>query len=268
MFQTTFYGLSTFFIAVIVLNISLIISLGSKDSSSRLFALASFFHFLWLFSIGLSYSLIDPDLVAFALRNVYFVGLVIPFILFFFSLSYLEDHVFTQRTRNIMVFGILAMFLFVYAKDILSLLGAPFNTFLKEQTVITVSKITEDGYLGWNFGFLSLLWAILFYGFGFSFVAKLYQKYAVQTDEVLRKQALFMFLAMVIAMIPAFLFNTTFPFMGIFSFFWYGVLSSICWVSIVGYSIVKQGTMNVNTVTAELLVFAMILLMFVGFFVI
>jgi hypothetical protein len=263
---TSFYAFSTFFIAVVVLNISLIIFLGGKNTSSKLFALAAFFHFLWLFSVGIAYLLTDPILVALAVRNGYFVGLSIPFILFFFSLIYPENREISRNMKYVILFGIFCIFILVYAKDIFSLFRPYLGDLISEQTIITASKITKNGYLGWDFGFLIQFWAMLFYGLGFSFVATLYQKYIFQTDELLRKQALFMLLAMVIGMSGVFLCNIMLPIMGIFSLFWFGVLTSLGWVAVVGYSIIKQGQMKVHTVTAELLVVALILIMFIGMF--
>jgi hypothetical protein len=264
---SSFYAFSTFFIAVVVLNLSLIVFLGGKNLSSKLFALSAFFNFLWLASVGFGYLFTDPALNAFAGRGTTFAGLCTIWVLYFFSLSYPENDIkFWGVVRKIIVLGIVGIFFLVYIKDILSLFGEPFNSFIKEQTLVVDSFTTKNGYSGWRFGFLWTFWTMLFYGFGFSFVAMLYQKFVSQTDELLRKQTLFMLVSMAVAMPPVCVFNVLLPTYGIFGFYWWGALSSVAWVSVVGYSIIKQGQMKVLTVRSELLVVAMILLMFVGFF--
>jgi hypothetical protein len=263
---SNFYAFSTFFVAVVVLNLALMMFLGSKELSARLFSLAAFFNFLWLFSVGSAYLLTDPTWAAFAARSTCSTGLITVWALLFCSITYSEKKIFSRNMKILLFFGIFVVLFLVYAKDILSLFGAPFDSWIKEQTIVSETFPTNYGYVGWYFGSLMGVWSMIFYGVSGAFVATLYQKFDHQTDPLLRKQALFMFLSMVVAISPAFLFNVMFPIMGNFRFFWLGGILSLGWVSILGYSIIKQGQMKVRTVTAELLVVALILIMFIGMF--
>jgi hypothetical protein len=263
---SSFYAFSTFFVAVVVLNLALMMFLGSKELSARMFAVAAFFDFLWLSSIGWAYLVTDPALSVLGARGTCFFGLVTVWMLFFCSLFYAEDLVFSRNIKILLFSGIFVALFLVYAKDILSLFGSPFDSWIKEQTIVSKTFPTNYGYVGWYFGTLMDVWTMLFYVISGCFVATLYQKYIHQTDPLLRKQTLFMFLSMVVGLSPAFLFNVMFPVMGNFKFFWLGGILSLGWVSVLGYSIIKQNQMNVRTVTAELLVVVLILIMFVGMF--
>ena len=242
------------------------IFLGSKEHSPRSFSLAVGILATWALSWGFAYSFAgikDYETAAFFIRSGYFFGAMVSVTVFYFSLTYPDNHKPLPFVRELFVLATFLMTMLFYAKDISILFG---KTFVSEHSVITNSFLSSNGYLAWGKGNFYFFFDIIFIGFFTACLATLWQKYTQQKDDVHRKQALFMFWAIATGFVPTTVLNVSFPQLHIFTFNWFGLMSSFGWVSIMAYSIVKQGQMNVRTATAELLVVAMILLMFIGMF--
>jgi hypothetical protein len=266
MFSMGFYAVTTFFVAVLVYNLALMIFLGSKEHSPRSFSLSVGILATWALSWGFAYAFAgikDYETAAFFIRCGYFFGAMVSVTVLYFSLTYPDNHRPAPFVRELFVFATFLMVILFYTKDILVLFG---KTFVFEHTVITNSFLTPGGYLAWGKGDFYFFFDIIFIGFFAATLGTLWQKYVQQTDDTHRKRALFMFWAIATGFVPTTVLNVAFPQLKIFAFNWFGLMSSFGWVSIMAYSIVKQGQMNVRTATAELLVVALILLMFIGMF--
>jgi hypothetical protein len=266
MFSMGVNSTTSFFVATILFCLAIIISLGSKKHSPRACSLWVLGVGLWVSSAGFAYlfSIVNQmDIVAFWVRGCYFWGAFIGISAFYFSLTYPNNYkppVFV-RTALILVF-FLTMAL-TYMKDIFNLLGR--GDIVPSQTVIADAFIS-NGYLHWTFGSLYIFWDLIFFGFWSATLAVLWQKYKQQTEVNLRRQCLYMFWAITSGIVPGILLNTIFPWVGIFQLFWVGLMASLVWVSIMTYSIIKDNQMSLLVVTNELLVIALILLMFIGMF--
>jgi hypothetical protein len=260
------YAISTIFTAVMIYNLALMLILGSREHSPRSFGFAAILIGTWVLSAGFAFGTFElrPDLSAFFVRTCYYVGSLIAFALFYFSLTYPENHKPASYVRILLVVGGVLFLPLYYAKDLAALFGGQYV--ITEQTMIKDVFLTPRGYLGWHFGNMIVFFDTIFFGFFGACLAAGWQKYRQQTDPILRKQAYVMFLVLATGMIPTGIMNAAFPGIGLFGLFWVGLMSSFGWALLLGYSVVKQGQMNVRTATAELLIVAMILLMFIGFF--
>ncbi|MCK5027288.1 MAG: hypothetical protein KAS07_02635 [Candidatus Pacebacteria bacterium] len=103
-------------------------------------------------------------------------------------------------------------------------------------------------------------------GFWAAGMTMLYLKYK-HSKEKERSQNFYMFLAMMIAIIPTSFLNIILPDFGYYTFDWVGTLTSIPWVSVLAYSIIKHNQMSVRVVLTELLVLTAILIFFISIFV-
>lgn len=263
----SFYIFSTFFVAVVLLCLTMIIYLGGKNYSSHACALWILGVAFWVSSGAFAFlfaSLGYMDLAAFWVRGCYFWGTFIGITVFYFSLTYPNSYRPAPFVRTILFLAFLLIVALCYMKDIFSLLG--YGDLIPLQTVIADTYFNTNGYLGWTFGSLYILWDFVFFGFWMATLATLWQKYTQQVDTVLRKQSQYMFWAITAGIVPGIVLNTLFPWLGIFGLFWPGLLASLGWVSILTYSLIKQNQMEVLVVTSELLVIVLILLMFIGFF--
>jgi hypothetical protein len=269
------YATSTFFVAVLVYNLVLMIWLGSREHSARSFAVGIGFIATWVLCAAFAYSFVglkttetffavkNFEIAALFVRGCYFFGTLIGITMFYFALTYPNNYKPEPYVRGIFVFtGFLVAFLY-FAKDIAFFFG---SNVITEQTIITDVYINSNGYLGWHFGKGIVFFYLFFFSFWSAALATVWQKYKNQVDTVLRKQTLFMFWAIASGIIPGSMFNSVLPGAGIFGFFWAGLMATFGWVGIIAYSILKQNQMNVKMVTAELLIVGMILLMFIGFF--
>jgi hypothetical protein len=270
------YAVSTFFVAVVVYNLAFMIWLGSREHSPRAFSLSVGMLATWILCGGFAYALAglpssgstfninNRELAAVFIRGCYLFGTLLGLSIFYFSLTYLNKNKPSFLIKELFILGGFLVACLYYLKDIFTLLG--WGDLIPEQTIISDVFINMNGYLGWHFGNMYIFFdAIFFSVFSFA-LATLWQKYSLQVDTILRKQALSMFLVVAVGFFPGAIFNTIFPGIGIFGFFWIGFMSSFGWVSIMAYSILKQNQMNVMMVTNELLVVALILLMFIGMF--
>jgi hypothetical protein len=277
LFSMGTYATSTFFVAVMVYNLGLMVGLGSKEHSPRAFSLSIGMLATWLLCGGFSYSfaglppvgtsyfgMTNMEWAAFFIRGCYLFGTLLGLSVFYFSLTYLNINKPSFLIRELFFLSSILVIFLYYIKDIFTIFG--FGALVSEHTIIADAFINANGYLGWHFGSLYILFDVIFFSL-FSFtLATLWQRYKQQIDPALQKQALAMFLVIAVGFYPGAIFNTIFPAVGIFGLFWVGFMSSFGWVGIMAYSILKQNQMNVMMVTNELIVVAMILLMFIGFF--
>ena len=118
---------------------------------------------------------------------------------------------------------------------------------------------------GWNFGEIDFMFYGIFFGFWMSGLAIIYLKSTFLKFNF-KRNARYMFFAMVVAISPPALLNIVLPGLNIFNPFWFGILSTLGWTSLVGYSIIKFNQLNVKIIYTELLVFVAILLLFINIF--
>jgi hypothetical protein len=267
MLQVTTYAASTFFVAVMVYSLAVVLFLGSKEHSPRAFSLPVAMLATWVLCAGFEYYFADTgnlEIAAIFVRLAHLFGTFIAITIFYFSLTYPNNYKPVPAIRWFFILSAFFVTVLYFAKDISALFG---SSFVSEQTIIIDTYVNPGNYLGWHFGNLAIFFHIFFTCFWSLAMATLWQRYKQQTDPILQKQAWSMFWALTAGIVPAGFANVALPGAGVFGLFWYGLMSSFGWVSIMAYSILKQNQMNVKTGMTELFIIGTILIVFIGLFV-
>ncbi len=254
--------------AAIVLSLALAIVLGSKDYSARSFAFLITVVSLWIISTGFFYSSTNEILASFFMNTNYFLGTLISVSFFYFSLTFPENTVPSRGTRIFLSLLSVTMLPLYYLYDI-SLLLNKINLSIPvtNRFIITNAfEVVGPQKWGWNLGEMDFVFYSIFFGFWMSGLAIIYFKSTFLKSD-LKNNARYMFFAMVVAVSPPALMNIILPGLHIFNPFWFGILSTLGWTSLVSYSIIKFNQMNVRTVSAELLILAAIGLLFLSIFI-
>jgi hypothetical protein len=227
------YSIFVIFLAAMVFSLSLNVFLKNKEHSSRAFAFTLSMIGLWVLSIALSnlFYGINNDLSALSVRYSYFFGTLISFSFLYFSLAYTDNEKPASFVRYSLLIGGLAVFVFYFFKDILSLFAVSFS----EDTIVSSVYQTEGGYLGWYSEKYMAFFFIIFFGAFCAAIATLWQKYKQQTDEKIKRQALFIFWVITSGAVPSGILNTILPWLGIFDFVWMGVVLTSGWVVTIWY---------------------------------
>jgi hypothetical protein len=270
MFELTFFSVGAWVVGLIVIFLSMTIFLGSREYSARTFAVLILFVAAWVINSGIFYSTTSEYLAGFFMRTNYFLGSIVGIGFYYFCLSYPGDYrpsfIFRASTAALVLF----MIPLHYLADVFLTIEQFFNT----PAPVAINLVVESAYAidgmqkwGWITGDFAVVFNVIFFGFWFAGLATLYAKYTFIKNTEQKKQTRQMLAAMMIGVIPVGLTNVILPELHIFGFFWYGVISTLGWVSVVSYSIMKHGQMQVRAVYAEILVFIAILLLFVSIFI-
>lgn len=264
MFEISSYSILIFAVALSILNLSLVILLGSKDYSTRTFAFSIFFVALWVFVRGLFHSVdptaeplymfynnFPPNIIATLLNKLsFFIGGIVASGFLLFALSFPNNN----RYPGLVVFLIVLFFThsLMYLND---------NLFLGLAYYI-------GGIEGWAWQQGNLLWMYDIYFFT-PWLIGLYtmtQKASSATGQI-KTRINYMFWTMYLGVAPITIFTMILPRYNIFTYDWLSSPFMLIWPTIVAYSIMKHNQMNVRAVYAELLVFFGVLLLFISIFI-
>jgi len=269
-FEITFFAVGAWIVGLMVVFLSIAIYLGSKEYSARTFAVLILFVAAWVINSGLFYSSTTEQLAGFFMRTNYFLGTLVAVGFYYFCLSYPGDYrpsfIFRVSAASLALF----MIPLAYLGDFFLALEQYFNiTAPLTKNLVIESAYAIDGIQkwGWVTGDFIGVFNVVFFGFWFAGLATLYAKYTFIIDPTQKKKTLHMLVAMMVGIVPVGLTNAILPELHVFDFFWYGVISTLGWVSVVSYSIMKYGQMNVRAVYTELLIFIAIFLIFISIFI-
>lgn len=247
-----------------ILNLSLVIWLGGRAFTPRVYALTIFFVALWSFTRGAFHS-IDP-----LMENVVL-----------FSTSFTPTDIATLLNKlSFILGGIIATSILVFS------LAIPNDTFYKKITVLLLTLFfahlymyTDGGhflgsayYVGglqgwvWEQGSLLFLYDVYFFTLWFSGLYVLARK-AYHYSGIQKTRLRFIFWSTFIGLFPISLFTMIAPRFNIFSYDWLSPVLMLIWPVVLSYSIMKHQQMNVRVVSAELLLFILFLLLFVSIFI-
>lgn len=269
LFEITPVVIGVLLIGMLVGNFAIMVFLGSKDPSSRMFVKMLLATTLWIFHVAFWYSARDPELALFGLRSAYFYGVLTGIYFYHFCRTFPENSVLPELEKKLLSLVSYALLLAYYVPYLVSVVNTLYNSSYSYPKELVASHMYPSSgmqYWGYEFGDL---WFLLFDGPFLSFwllgFIVLYKKYR-ETRSNQKLNIKFMLVAMLFGAVPPALINVVLPHFHIFSIHPYGILSSIGWVSILGYAIMKHNQMNVRAVYAELLVFAGIMLLFINLF--
>ena len=255
------FGLGAVSIAVTVLvmvNVAFLLFLGSKDHKTRAFAFATIVLALW--ALGMLLSVATPQqfqrLGDFLIRGSYATGMWVGLSFFYFCHAYSISSKPSPAMRwTLFVTGLIFIPL-VFLESV-------FPSSLWREYI---------GGLGVNvWGTVEGPLAGMYYAiYGGLIVTGLYKVHrrimtAQHVEEVRRTHL--MFLTIAIGFIPVLIVSMILPSLGVYHYDWMGPSLNIFWVMILAYSIMKHKQMNVKVLKAELLIFALIFLLFVAIFI-
>ena len=244
----------TWFTAIITGSLVLVIWLGSKNLSSRLFALLALLDAVWIASFTLLHAETQSiEFATFLFRFQFYIGSVIAAVFYFFAMSFPED----RRPKPVALVSLI----------LLELLYVPVY-FLTDAVVleaIPVGGIQRWGFEMGNFWFLFdipffILWSVGLYA--------LFKKFRHTHDLRTKISLKYMLIGLIVGLVPPSLFDIILP--EHFSYFnldWLGPNTGIGWVAILSYSIIRYRQMNVKAVAAELFILVMAVLLFLNIFI-
>ncbi len=234
-----------------IASLGLVVLLGNRSLASKTFAGLSFLVSLWLISHGFINSAADPQTASYFVKSTYFFGGVLAADFLYFALVFPEG---TKPRKGIVPLLILSqlLLLLIYALTDSIVHGAVF----------------VGGYerWGWQYGNLSFLFDIFFFGYWGGGMLVLFKKYLNEPASIIKTRLRYMLIAMIIAVSPPSLTNIFLPRIGYFSLSWFGAISVLGYIIIMSYSIVKYNQMEVKAVASEVLVIAMVVFLFVNIF--
>ncbi|MFA6295140.1 MAG: histidine kinase dimerization/phospho-acceptor domain-containing protein [Candidatus Paceibacterota bacterium] len=250
--EISIYSILTWFVAILIGSLDLVVFLGSNKLSSRAFAFCIFWVTLWISTMGFFISFQNTDLGNIGLRTVYFLGSAISVSFLYFFLIFPDEIKLKRITyRSLIIFEILIFYL-IYFTDLI-VFGAYVND-------------SPSGW-SWHFGILFFIYEISFLGFFLFGIITLYRKYKKCSDINLKNNLKFMLWVIIVGIIPPSLFCIAFPQFGYFDLDWLGPVTEIIWIPIMSYSIIRYRQMNVRAVVAEVLAIGMTIVFFINIFI-
>ena len=247
----TIFAILIWITAVLIGSLDVVMLIGSKNLSSRLFVLFTFITAMWVASQGFLVATYYYALADWLIRFQYVLGMIIALGFYHFFKIYPDN----KRTSwYSLAISSLTALIFAY----LYLLTAYMNT--------GVTNIGGNGHWAWNFGPLHLIFDITFSILWIISLINLYRTYQSSTGN-LKSNLKNMFWAMMLGIIPPTMANIILPTFGYYSINWIGPISSAIWVFIIAYSIIRYRQMNVRTVVTEVLAVGMTVIFFVNIFV-
>ena len=247
----TIHAILIWITAIVITSLDIVIVIGSKNLSSRVFALLSFITAIWVVSQGFLVSTFSVQFSDLLIRIQYLMGLSIALGFHHFSAIYPYD----RRPKNILlIISVLIVIFFAYL-------------YLFTNTLITgATYIGGIGKWSWGLGPLHLLFELVFCALWILALLNLYKTYAIASGT-LKLNLRNMFWGLLLGIIPPTVCNILLPAIGYFRINWFGPVSSAIWIFIIAYSILRYRQMNVRTVITEVLAIAMTAIFFINIFI-
>lgn len=237
---------------VLLGSLALVILLGSKKISSRVFAFIIGLIIIW--SIGVSFMPLtnDPALENILLKFTFYMGGVIAASCFYFTKVFPED---LLPNKKLVAGIILTQIFFIplfFGTNIL--IGESF-------------RIDTDWGWGYTYGPFWFIFDIMFIFFWVGGILILYKKYKKLPVGLNKTNIKFMMIGLFVGFLPPNIFSIILPRLGIFSLNWIGPLSGAAWLCVIAYSIIRYRQMNVRAVITEVLAIAMAAIFFINIFI-
>ena len=264
-FQFNLSTILTWVAAFFVLSTALVIFVGSKKRSSRIFALASLITTLWIFFMGLDTSIPnDPNISQTALnflnlipRITYFLGSIIAMMFFYFCLIFTKGENVFRWIPWIIIYVVIITFPIYFFTDLL---------IVGESEWLTNDNLVNAEIWKYKIGILNISYNLFFNSFFVAGIYLIHKKMKEVANKDREIQLRLMFWTIVIGFIPPSIVSILFPFFGIYDYIWIGNLTPIIWTSAIAYSIIKHNQMNVRVVFTEILILAALFLLFLSLF--
>jgi signal transduction histidine kinase len=248
--EISIYSTIVFIVVVIEFSLATIVFLGSKRYSAKVFSALILLHALWTTIEAIFHGTTDLGVANFLVLYTHFLGGVIASAFFYFTLTYPEN----KHPSNKILLGIIFF-------QLIALLA-----YGQGWVVGEVFSLDQPQRWGWYWGSFAALFHITFFGFWSAGLFTLYKKLRRSSGED-RTNLRFMLAAMSVSVIPVSVIIILLPAINIFTFGWLGAITSLAWVAVLAFSIIKRHNMNVRAVLAEIFVLAAGIILFVNIFV-
>ena len=250
------YSILIWITAILITSLDLVIFLGSKNLSSRIFAAFTFIAALWATSYSLHMAVSTASAALFFVKIDLELGILISFGFYYFSLIYPDDHLPKNKIRLFfcMIFTALLFYIFLFHTNFL-LYGA--------------YRISEPTRWAWNQSQIIWIYSIVFFVLWGLGIKNIYRRLIHSNNRNERANLLYMFVALLIGVTPPFLLDIILPFSNFsdyYKFGWLGPMTSAIWIFIIAHSIIKYRQMNVKVVAAEVLAISMAVIFFINIF--
>lgn len=237
--------------SLLILALDLVIIVGGKSLSSRVFVGLSFLASVWALSQSFLVSTDNPIVAEYLIRYQYVIGIIIAGGFIIFSKIYPHD---VKPNRR----------LIYYLSGIASIISILY--IFTDLLVTGVTYIGGYGKWSWQFGSLHPLFDIVFSILWIVALRNIYLNFKVNVG-LDRLNSGFMFWGLTLGIIPPALANIILPTFGIYYLNWTGPIFSSIWIFVIGYSIMSYQQMNVRLVIIEIIAIAMSAMLFINIFI-
>src|SRR3989344_1929914 len=242
--EISIYSILIWICAILILSLDVVIFLGSKNFSSRVFCFFTFVESLWITLYALKMASGNEAYVNFIFKIEFVLGIMVCLGFYYFSKTYPSD----KHPNHWLLFLLISVTAFFYW------------LFLHTSFMVG-SAYLVDSPQRWGWVLKPGIWLYVSAFFIFCIMG-LYNVYKnfTHSDSSLEKVNLrHMFVALTFGLIPPSIFDVILPVFGQYKWSWLGPVLSTFWIFIIANSIIRYRQMNVRIVVAEAIVLAIIL---------
>jgi signal transduction histidine kinase len=237
-------GVTNFALGLLVL-----LSLNKKkDNSSIWFALVAFSVVLWIISMVVYRGIDDVNNINVYTKILYSSALFIPTIFFIFVNRFISRQHF-YKSEFITLFFFIGLIVLTF-----------FTPYIIES--VQIVRPLENRIIFGNLFFIYVAFLIIVFNLSFYNLILEYRK----NKGIRKKQILFIILGTTLSTYPAFFTNLLLPWVGIFSFNWFGQLATIFLIIFTTYAIFKHHLFNIKMILSEILIGIMGIVLFIYIF--
>lgn len=230
--------LAVFIVSSIDLLIVAIFNLQARFSTTiRAYALFALSVTLWGWGVGFFFWVSDPKLTDFFARFVYFAGGLIAPAFYYFTLCFNEKEAISNRKKFLIFFPSFIFLLFYFFTDLI--IGG-------------FAETTEAR--GFVYGQIRLIFDIHLWIFFVLALRKLLKKYKGSSEKQIQTQIIFITLGTYTVLVVGGLTNLFLPLFYDFRFIWMGPVTTLIWVALVTYALLKHQLLNTKVIATELFV--------------
>ena len=246
------YSLANWVGGIIFFSFGIVLFAGNERRSTQALSAVAFMLSLWSFGAGLYYMAQSPALLSFLNGFDHCVGGLVGPLFFMFAYLFPEEKLPSKKTLTLLI---CAELLYIYL-----CLG---TSLIISGTTLTPGNPLGNGWIFGPLGFLFHLNLLLFYSVG---IFLLYKKHIRTSDPEMRRKLFVIPAATLIGSVVTMTTNVLLPLLGVFSLGWLGAPSSLLWVALISYTIVRYKLFNIRFIIAEAALLVMVLLLFVNIF--
>ncbi len=248
--ETNIYSTIFFIVIIIEVSIAVVIFLGNKHFSAKVFSALILLHAVWVTAEGFLHGTTDPSIANFLVVYIHYLVGAIATAFFYFALSYPED----KHPSWKFFTGLIA----------LQILLLPF--YGAGLVIEKASYVDGLQQWGWDWGMLRYIFHATFFGSLGASLMVLYSKLRKASQEN-KKSITFLLAAMTLTVLPVSIITIILPTFDIFTYRWIGSILSLVWISVLAYSILKLHKMNTRAVLVEIFILAASAILFLNIFI-